>query len=168
MCLDATAWTAIATIVVGILGLYGAFWKPLASWIWKPILRLEVERLADHSDLSHDRRMFVLHIPVSNRARRRAATDIEVFLESIQRQHADRRFELPTYLPVRLLWCHGQSAICDRIAGGAYRLLDLGYITSQRGTYDPATDKTEQTDLNELGFRTEISSRFPVHLPIGS
>jgi hypothetical protein len=130
--------------------------------------RVEVERLDEHSDLITDRRILYLRVPVSNRKGRKAATEVEVFLESIQEQAAGRRVQLPTYLPLRLLWCHGDSAVCDRIAGGAYRLLDLGSLVSQTGRYNPNTDETDETDVTELELRTEIWSRFRVSLPLGS
>src|SRR5262249_43556195 len=156
--LDATAWTAIVAIVALALGLYGAFGAPLVSWIRRPILRLEVQRLDRHSELSPDRSQFILRVPVSNPKGRRAGTEVEVFLESVEEKGASHRVRLPTYLPVRLLWCHGGSAVCDRIAGGAHRLLDLAQIVSE---YDPKTD-TAQTDVNKLVFWTEISSKFEV------
>src|SRR5262245_14712976 len=110
--LDATAWTALATIVALALGLYGIFGAPLIAWIRKPILRLEVERLEEHSELSTDPLIFALRVPVSNRKGRRAGTEVEVFLESIQGQDAGRQVRA-TFLPVRLLWSHGDSAVCD-------------------------------------------------------
>jgi hypothetical protein len=140
----------------------------LASWLWKPNLRLEVERLANHSELSKDCRQFFLRLPVSNRKGRRAGTEIEVFLESVQESGAGHRVHLPTYLPVRLLWSHGKAAVCDRIPGAAYRLLDLGYVVSKPGKYDPETDTMDHTDVNELVFETEISSKVYVGLPLGS
>jgi len=166
--LDATAWTALAVIVALALGLYGAFWPPVAAWFRRPRLRLDVERLAKHSELSNDCSQFILRLPVSNRKGQRAGTEIEVFLESVQEQDGARRVQLPTYLPVRLLWCHGHSAVCDRIPGAAYRLLDLGYVISEPGKYDPTTDTADQTDVNELVFQTEISNKFKVGLPLGS
>ena len=113
--LDATAWTALAAIIALALGLYGAFGAPFVSWVRRPILGLEVQRLDKHSELSTDRRNFILRVPVSNRRGRRAGTEVEVFLESVQEESAGHRVQLPTYLPVRLLWCHGDSVVCDRM-----------------------------------------------------
>src|SRR2546430_5436351 len=90
--LDATAWTALATIVAAALGVYGAFWRPFVSWIRRPKLRIETERLAEYSELIGD--IFFLRVPIANGKRKRAAKEIEVFLESIREEHVDYPLKL--------------------------------------------------------------------------
>lgn len=171
LCLDSTAWTALATIVALILGLYGISGPPLRAWIRKPKLRLEIGKLAEHSELVGD--VFVLRIPVSNQRGRRAAKEVEVFLESIGEEHVEHPLQLPKYLPLRLLWCHGESPICDHVAGGAYRLLDLGRLTftinSETGFVEAVMARLNEANPIVLGFRTEIVPNFEqLGLPVGS
>lgn len=125
--LDSSWWTAIATILALVLGLLGIIGPSISRWFWKPKLNLEARKVIDHSDLHDD--VFHLRLPVSNAKGKNPAADVEVFLEYIQMDHATDPVELPRYLPIRLTWAHGGGAICPRIAGGAYRLLDLGVIS---------------------------------------
>jgi len=87
--LDATAWTALAVIVALALGLYGAFGEALASWISKPILRLEVERLAKHSELSNDCRQF------ASTAQRQSVS------VSVLSEYLNKKLPLSDYIDVR-------------------------------------------------------------------
>ena len=48
--LDTAWWTALATIVALILGLIGFFAPMIGRWISKPNLKLEIAKMADHSD----------------------------------------------------------------------------------------------------------------------
>jgi hypothetical protein len=169
--LDSTAWTALATIVALVLGVYGIFGPPIGAWIRKPRLRLEIGKLADHSELIGD--VFMLRIPVSNEKGCRAAKEIEVFLESIVEEHVDHPIHVPKYLPLRLLWCHGQGPICDHIAGGAFRLLDLGQLTftinSETGFVEAVMSRLNEANPIVLGFSTEIVPTFAqLGVPVGS
>ena len=169
--LDSTAWTAIATIVALMLGLYGVFGKALIARIWRPQLRLEVDMLAEYSELIDD--VFVLRVSVSNQGGRSAAKQVEVFLERIREEHVKYPLQLPKYLPVRLLWCHGTGAICDRIAGGAQRLLDFGQLTftinSRTGFVEAIKARLNEVNPVVLGFSAEIVPTFgKLGLPSGS
>jgi hypothetical protein len=169
--LDSTAWTALATIVALILGLYGIFGPPFLARVRKPKLRLEFGKLADHSELVDD--VFVLRIPVSNRRGRNAAKEVEVFLESIVEEHVEHPLRLPKYLPLRLLWCHGESPICDHIGSGAHRLLDLGKLTftinSKTGFVEAVKSRLNEETPVVMGFRTEIIPNFEqLGLPVGA
>src|SRR5947207_7421835 len=119
-------WTAITAIVAAVLGLWGIFGPPIVSWLWKPKLELVFDKLSGFSEIINGN--WCLRLPVLNRTGRRSATAIEVFLESIRQEHVRNRPQPSTYLPVRLLWTHERKPVSDRIAGGAYRLLDFGYL----------------------------------------
>ena len=169
--LDSTAWTALATIVALVLGVYGILGPSLLAWIRKPKLLLEVSKLEEHSEMIGD--VFMLRIPVSNQKGRKAAKEIEVFLESIVEEHVEHPIRIPKYLPLRLLWCHGETPICDHIAGGAFRLLDLGHLTftinSETGFVEAVMARLNEANPIVLGFRTEIIPNFAqLGLPVGS
>jgi hypothetical protein len=113
-------------MVAAALGLWGIFGSAIVSWVRKPNLELVFDRVSDFSEIIGQN--WCLRVPVSNRTGRRSATAIEVFLESIRQEHVKNPLQSPKCLPVRLLWTHDRKPVCDRIAGGAYRLLDLGYL----------------------------------------
>jgi hypothetical protein len=169
--LDATAWTALATIVAAALGLYGAFWSNFWPWLRKPVLELGFDRFSEYSELIGN--VWWLRLPVSNRASRRSAQNVEVFLESIREEYVQHPLQIPKFLPIRLIWAHGGGPVCDRIAGGAYRLLDLGQLTftikSGTGFVEAVMARLSEANPMVLGFTTEI---IPIAqklgLPVGS
>jgi hypothetical protein len=71
------------------------------------------------------------------------------------------------------MWAHGGGPVCDRIAGGAYRLLDLGQLTftinSGTGFVEAVMARLSEANPVVLGFTTEI---IPIAqklgLPVGS
>ncbi len=169
--LDATAWTALATIVAAALGLYGAFWTSFWPWVRKPTLELGFNRLSEFSEPIGD--VWWLRLPVSNGAGRRSAQNVEVFLESIREEYVQHPLQIPTFLPIRLMWAHGGGPVCDRIAGGAYRLLDLGQLTftinSGTGFVEAVMARLSEANPVVLGFTTEIvPTAQQLGLPVGS
>jgi len=131
---DAATWTAIGTVGATIVALgvavIGAFWNSIKSWLRKPRLVPLADRVFVHSELvSIDGEAFwQLRLPIKNKAWRRAATNVEVFLSDIKETTGSELFSQPTYLPIRLQWSHARGLVCERIASGVYRLLDLGKV----------------------------------------
>jgi hypothetical protein len=158
-------------MVAAALGLWGIFGSAIVSWLRKPKLELIFDRLSEFSEIIGD--YWCLRLPVSNRTGRRSATAIEVFLESIREEHAKHPLQLPTYLPVRILWAHDRKAVCDRIAGGAYRLLDLGHLTFKINIkadfVEAVVFRLPDANPVALGFITEIDpAALRLGLPVGS
>jgi hypothetical protein len=159
--LDLTWWTAITVIVAAVLGLWGVVGPIIVRWVWKPKLELVFDRLSDFSEIRDGKRC--LRLPVSNWTRHPVANNIEVFLESIRNEHVKKPRPLATYLPVRLLWSHGSKPVCDRIASGAYRLLDIGYLVFTVGPKQLLDPDSARADA--LVFYTEVGT---LELAIGS
>jgi len=166
--LDITWWTAIATMVALALGLLGIFGPAIVSRLCKPKLELVFDKLSKFSEVIQGN--WCLRLPVSNRTGRRSTTAIEVFLESIRHEHVKNPRPLPTYLPVRLLWTHERKPVCDRIAGGAYRLLDFGYLVfTPKVTPASELDSIADTRPDALAIDTEIyPSSGRLELAVGS
>lgn len=157
--LDTAWWTALATIVALILGLIGFFAPMIGRWISKPNLKLEIAKMADHSEFVGDD--LFIRIPVSNGTRKQPAEAVEVFVESIRELDVQEPLDLPRYLPIRILWTHGVGPVCDRIAGGAYRLFDLGVlkftINSETGFIAAVSARIDDENPVALQFQYEIA-----------
>ncbi len=169
--LDATWWTALAAIVALVLGLWGIFGPPIVRWIKQPKLKLVFSELTEHSELLDD--IYHLRVPVANADGKSPATDVEVFLLTIVQEHVKDPIQLPTYLPIRVVWAHGGQPVSDRIAGGTQRLLDLGHLTftinSTTGYEEAISARIEEANPALLGFNLEIiptSGR--IGLPVGT
>jgi hypothetical protein len=169
--LDATWWTALATIIALGLGLWGIFGPSFTMRITRPTLRLCFSDLAVHSERIDD--TFHLRVPVANAEGKVPATDVEVFLLSITQEHVPHPIQMPTYLPIRLVWAHGGHPVVDRIAGGTKRLLDLGHlaftINSASSLSDAIFARIDQANPVSLGFNLEIiPTAGRIGLPMGS
>lgn len=153
------------------LGLAGILWPLIAARIRCPKLDLRFSLLDVHSEIRDD--VFHLRLPVSNAAGKAPAEDVEVFLEFICGDHVTEELVLPRFLPIRLVWAHGIGPVCDRIAGGAYRLIDFGALTftinSTTGLERAlvAFCEGENPILLELHFEI-LPSMGQVALPVGT
>ena len=169
--LDTTWWTAIATIIALGLGLWGIFGPSITRRIYRPTLRLCFCDLATHSERIND--TFHLRVPVANTEGKIPATDIEVYLLSITQEDVQDPIQVPTYLPIRLVWAHGGQPVVDRIAGGTKRLLDFGHLTfttnSTTSFVEAISARIDQANPILLGFNLEIvPTAGRIGLPMGS
>jgi len=149
---DPGTWTAVGTIAATIVALavsiVGVFSKSIKAWTYKPRLRLLMDRISEHSELvsAAEKKFWQLRLPIQNDGFRGAATNVEVFLSTVGKESHDDSFASPTYLPIRLHWCHSGGAICERIPAGIYRLVHFGKISPSTFTL---TFDTEIPRVNE-------------------
>jgi hypothetical protein len=64
-----------------------------------------------------------MRVPVRNDAARSVARNVEVYLNSLKPLDGQ---SIDHFIPMRLLWCHADSPVCDRIAGETTKLINLG------------------------------------------
>jgi hypothetical protein len=74
---------------------------------------------------------------------------------------------------MRMQWCHGAGPVCDRIAGGATHLFDLGALSfavdADTGFVEAVMTDFDETNLAALELATNVTpSDGPVSLPVGS
>ena len=125
--IDSTGWTAIASITALTLGLYGILGPLIYRFFTRPKLRIYYDRIGRHSSHIGDR--IHVRIPIYNEKCRSAAEQVEVFLEDIKQLPTSHSFLDLTFLPIASqMEPYRHSPICDRISGGAFRLLDLGQL----------------------------------------
>ena len=169
--LDATAWTALATIVALLLGLWSIFGAPIVSFVRRPSLSLDWHKCFMHSERVED--AYWVRVPVMNRWWVKAAANVEVFLEAVEELHSNHPLVLPRYLPIRIRWTHGSASICDRIAPGSYRLLDLATlafaINSETAFVDTVMIRLSHENPVHLRFNCEIQPvQGHIALPVGT
>ena len=149
---DPGTWTAVGTIAATVVALtvsiVGVFSQSIKAWTYKPRLKLLMNQISEHSELVSvgEKKFWQLRLPIQNDGWRGAATNVEVFLSSIRKESHDDSFESPTYLPIRLHWCHAGGPICERIPAGIYRLVHFGKIS--QSTFALTFD-TEIPHVNE-------------------
>jgi hypothetical protein len=140
--LNEAFWTMIAAILALVFGVFGSL--ILRWWAQRFAAKLTIgfDKLPNYSGVLGG--AFHARVPVFNQTGKEAAREIEVFLQDINLEYSPQPFTKPSYLPLRLRWTHGSDPVCDRIAGGAYRLLDLAALST-----DPANQQIV------LSFATE-------------
>lgn len=169
--LDATAWTALAAIIALSLGLWSIVGAPFIEWIRKPRLSFVWDKCFMHSELVGD--AYFIRLPVTNASWVKPGNSVEVFLEQIEELHSNHPLQLPRYLPIRIKWTHGGALICDRIAPGTYRLLDLAdlafTINSETDFVDAVMTRLRNANPAHLSFNCEVeSAQGRIALPVGT
>lgn len=125
--LDSTAWTALGTLTALAIAVGGIILPWLHRKLQKPSLILD---FANASKLSSSLNgvSFWVRIPVTNLKAGTVAENVEVFLVSADSNDPATKESLLTFVPMRLLWSHTQTATCDRIPCATYKLLDVGVL----------------------------------------
>jgi len=172
-----TAWTAIACFVALFVGILAIFQQQIVNLAISPQLSLQASKAINFS--SWVKKEIFIRIPVANAGEclfsRFSASNVEVFLESISEPNTDHPFEIPQFLPIRLLWCHSNpsSPVCDRLAYGSTRLLDLGKISFWTPDGGVSTDEALYAHFGNRSpvrfeFATEVPTREGCSLTVGS
>ena len=153
------------------LGLWGTFGKMAWDWWKKPKLSIDTSGFRRASGLVGNRWHF--RLPVMNAGGKKAATKSEIFLEAIEAKNLGGEKKDYPYFPMRMQWCHGVGPVCDRIAGGASNLFDLGVLSfvvdAETGFLEAVTTDFDKISPAALELATAVSpSDGPVLLPVGS
>ena len=152
--------------------------KPIWWRLQRPKLRLRPDLIDGHSDPydPYESLFVTLRLPVENVEaswirHRQAAKKVEIHLESIRRMGGE--YHPPRFLPIRIRWTHVGQPVCDWIAHGATRLLDLGQLRSEQlldptapGTINMSVANERHLDMC-LFFDTEVQARQDWALPPG-
>lgn len=131
--LTSTQWTALAAIAAAfsasvalLYPIIGAGIKALYARLRAPALFIDFAAIDTYS--SEYNQGYWFRIPVRNKAKRRPAKNVRVFVRSLTTETATGETQQTEFVPMCLRWCHGTSPVIDSISGGEFRLLDFGVM----------------------------------------
>ncbi|RYD46595.1 MAG: hypothetical protein EOP85_07130 [Verrucomicrobiaceae bacterium] len=166
-----------ATIVGVIIAALNMSKDYIVAAVRRPRLRILENEMVAHSSIGNfggkesDELSCVLRIPVANPndgwIRKVAAKNVEVFLTSIVRIDGGE-YAAPVFLPIRLNWCHGGGAVCDRLACGAKRLLEFGVTGLANGPWLSTLHASISGFFGENVVGMKFSAEVSVAIPAGS
>jgi len=122
--------SAVATAVAASVAV---LYPVVTSWAGRrnrPNVHIDRERIHDFSENAGNGR-YSIRLPIANKPGRKAAKDVEVYLEELTKEGAEANTP-GKFVPMRLKWCHGDSPTCPSIPESSYRLLDLAEVNIER------------------------------------